>query len=145
MNMNKKQYDERQLQVRGQVFFHGFFVAVVLLLLNAFLQSNDIVWASPFNQNILIVAALVAVVSIELILRGAYFGQHKRPWVLIGLFGILSVLLAVSLIIDFVQGEAFIDGAGLSEHCATAVFAAVFITITITATLKTVVERRKDN
>jgi hypothetical protein len=139
-----KQFDERQVQVRGQVFFHGFLVAMALLLLNAALQGSGIVWASPFNQNILIFVAIVTVVSIESILRSVYFGQHKRPWVIIGLFGSISVMLALSCVADLARGAAFIDGSGLSGKGSFLVFAMMFIAIDVAACIKTIKERRKD-
>jgi len=74
-----KQFDERQLRIRGQIFFHGFLVALALLLINAFLQDNAIVWANAFDQNIMIIMVTVMTVSIEAILRGAFFWTAPKP------------------------------------------------------------------
>jgi hypothetical protein len=142
--MNTKQYDERQVQVRGQVFFHGFIVALALLMLNAFLQGLEIVWASPFNQNILICLVMITVASIELIIRGAYFGRQKSHWVFICLFGVTSIALAVSCLISFAQGADLITSSGLSQKGAYLIWSVMFIAIAVAAAVKTGIEWRKD-
>jgi hypothetical protein len=71
--MKGKEFDERQLLIRGKVFFHGFMALTILLLINAWLQSFGILWASGFQQHVVILMIAVTVTSVEAILRGAYF------------------------------------------------------------------------
>ena len=64
MKIEKKKFDERQLQIRGDIFKHGFLAAGTLMLFNAFLQGEGIEWANGFQQNILMLIFIVTVVSI---------------------------------------------------------------------------------
>ena len=73
-----QQFDERQVAIRGQVFWHGLLVAVGLLLVNAFLAVGNVAWASGFAQNLFMVLVTATVVATEAILRGAFFGRRQR-------------------------------------------------------------------
>ena len=113
-----KQFDERQLQIRGQIFFHGLLVILVMMLINGFLQANTIAWANGFDQNILIIIATVMVVSIEAILRGAFFGQRQTHWPMIGIYGICAAVIVVFYAVRFIQGASFLEDGGLSNYGA---------------------------
>ncbi|MDR1131773.1 MAG: hypothetical protein LBL15_05090 [Oscillospiraceae bacterium] len=143
--MNKNQFDERQLKIRGQVFFHGLISALALVLFNAFLQDDGMIWASPFYQNLLIFMAVVTVVSIDAILRGVYFGQRKRPWLQIGFFGILSVVLTGFCLRDLLQGAALTENAGLTGKGASLVFDSMFVAITLIGAIKALAEKHKND
>ena len=55
--------DERQLLQRGNVFQHTLILLVVLLIANAFLKEEGIVWAEGMWENILIVWACLLYTS----------------------------------------------------------------------------------
>ena len=142
--MKSTYFDERQIQLRGQIFLHGYVLALTLILLNAFLQDNGIVWADPFYQNLLIFVASITLVSIEFIVRGVYFGQRKTPWPQIYLFGALSLVLTFFCLNDLIQGAALVENTGLSDRGAVLVFDAMFIATALVALIHTVRERRKN-
>ena len=116
MKIENENFDERQLQIRGDIFKHGFLTAGALLLLNAFLQGEGIGWANGFQQNILILVLAVTVVSVEFHLRGVYFGKAGRRAAFIAIFGLCSVFLLALPMIHFLQGGAFVSGSMLSDN-----------------------------
>ncbi|MDR0381236.1 MAG: hypothetical protein LBH86_04510 [Oscillospiraceae bacterium] len=142
--MNANCFDERQLQARGQIFFHGFASALALILCNAFLQESGVVWASPFNQNLLIGMLAVTVVSIESLVRGVYFGRQKTPWRQIGLFGVASVVLTGICLRNLLQGAALVENSALSAKGAALVFDGMFLATTLVALAQVMTERRKN-
>ena len=66
------QLDERQLLQRGNVFQHGLILFFALLLTNAFLKEEEIVWAAGMWENILIVWAVIALCLGEFAVREIY-------------------------------------------------------------------------
>ena len=116
MKMENESFDERQLQIRGDIFKHGFLTAGALVLFNAFLQGEGIGWANGFQQNILILVLAVTVVSVEFHLRGVYFGKTGRREAFIAIFGLCSVFLLALPIIHFTQGEGFVSVSILSDN-----------------------------
>ena len=143
--MKTKQFDERQMQIRGKIFFRGFITAVALLLINAFLQSYDVVWASGFHQNILILMVAVTVVSVESILRGAYFDSEQRHRIVIVIFGILSLVLLFFSMRHMINGDAFIDNNILTDNGFSLAFAIMTVTITIVGIIKGFIERQQND
>ena len=141
--MKIKQFDERQIQIRGKVFFHGFITAVALLLINAFFQSYDVIWASGFHQNVLILMAIVTVVSVESILRGAYFDSEPRRRMVIGIFGIISLILLAFSVFHIIQGEALIENGRLTDNGFSLAFAVMVTAITLVGIVNELIERRK--
>jgi hypothetical protein len=123
MKIEEKQFDERQLQIRKNIFKHGFFVAIGALLLNAFLNDTGIVWANPFHQNITILILLVTVVSIEFHIHGVYFGKNISHIPILAIFGGCAIALTVLTGINFAEGKAFITNGSLTTggvaiiHC----------------------------
>jgi hypothetical protein len=143
MMMKTNHFDERQIQIRGQVFCHGFVAALALILFNSFLQDNGILWAEPFAQNLIIAMAAITVVSIEFIMRGVYFGLQKKPLVQMVVFGILSVILAGFTVKNLAQGVAFAENHALTENGATLVVGGMFIAITLIALMRVLIERKR--
>jgi len=113
-----KKFDERQLQIRGQIFFHGLLVILALVLINGFLQDNMIAWANGFDQSLLIIIATVMLVSIEAILRGAFFGQRQTHWPMIGVYGVCAAIIIIFYAVRFLQGAVFVQNGGLSNYGA---------------------------
>jgi membrane protein CcdC involved in cytochrome C biogenesis len=116
MKIEKEKFDERQLQIRGDIFKHGFLAAGALMLFNAFLHGEGIEWADGVQQNILMLILTITVVSIEFHLRGVYFGKGDRRKAFIAIFGLCSVCLLILSIIHGVQGEEFADGFRLTDN-----------------------------
>jgi len=133
-----KEFDERQLLIRGQVFWHGLLVAVVLLVVNAVLQVNGVMWASGFAQNILIVLAIVAVVATEAILRGSFFGRRQNRWLVIAIFGIVGL----AMIGLHTSGALETVGLPRSDHIAFIVAGVMFCCMTAVGISKELLERK---
>ena len=113
--MKHENFDERQLQIRGDAFRHGFLAAVFTLGINAVLNNFGIVWAEGFHQNILILMLIVTIVSMEFILRGAYFGKDVKPGLISGIFVGCSACLIILNIKHFIDGEVYIENGMLAR------------------------------
>jgi hypothetical protein len=133
MILEKEKFDERQLQIRGDIFKHGFLIAGALMLLNAFLQGEGIEWANGFQRNVLMFILASTVVSIEFHLRGVYFGKGGRRKAFIAIFGFCSVFLLVLSVIHYVQGEKFVADYRLTDNGFSIVCGIVFLLNTICA------------
>jgi hypothetical protein len=136
-----KQFDERQLQIRGQIFFHGLMVIFALVLINGFLQDNMIAWASGFNQSLLIIIATVMAVSIEAILRGAFFGRRQTHWPMVGIYGACAAVIIIFYAVRFLNGAAFLDAGGLSDYGANFATGLMLAITTIIGVCKEISER----
>lgn len=64
--------DERMLWIRGNVFKHSFMLACALLMANAVVQDSYGPWAAPWFENMLMLFALIAATSVEMIVREVY-------------------------------------------------------------------------
>jgi len=145
MLMNNKFFDERQLKIRGEVFFHGLIAAFALLLINALLQGLDIVWASGFHQNIIIFFFTGMVVIIEAILRDAFFGMGQMRWPIIGAFGVLSAVLIYGVVHSFAQGNALVEAGALTHHGFMLVGAVMPVSVTVAGLIKEIIEKRRNH
>ena len=84
----EQKFDERQLLIRGQVFWHGLLVAMILLGVNGMLQSFGSMWTTGTAQNYFIFFVVASVVAMESILRGVFFGRGQSHWAMIVMYGI---------------------------------------------------------
>jgi len=141
--MKTEQFDERQTQIRGNVFFRGLLFAMGLVLINAFLQDNGVIWASGFYQNILVFLATTMFVSIEAILRGVFFRHRQTHWPMIGLYGVGGIVIIVYELVKFSQGAVLIENGGLSTKGATFVAGLMFAIAAIVGVSKELSEKRR--
>ena len=132
------EYDERQLVIRGQVFKHGLYVAVGLLGITAMLQASDVVWASGFAQNCFIITATAAVVIIEAIMRGAYFGRGDHHW----LTTATSFVVGLGFIAMHTVRALKPASMSASDHVVFIVAGALFCCIAAVGIVKMLVDRR---
>jgi hypothetical protein len=137
--MKRKEFDERQLWIRGNIFKHMVFFMGGLLLLNAGLAGEGIAWADGFSANLLLFAVPLAAGSVEMILRGVYFTGNAGRLALTALLGVSSLTaLLLSL-----SGGALIDGGQLTERgCGAAVGLLLFL-VAATAALRTLWDRKE--
>ena len=122
MNKEKEEFDERQIEIRKNIFKHGFLVTIIALLLNAFLNSHEIIWASTFHQNILILGLSITVVSIESHIRDVYFGRGISRAPILGLMSFCAIVLAILSGIHFAEGATFVANGGLTNDGASVIF-----------------------
>ena len=138
-------FDERQLQIRGEVFFHGLLTVFALLLINAFLQGFDIVWASGFHQNIIIIIIAGMVVIVEAILRDAFFGMGHMRWPIIGTFGVVSVVLGAGVVTIFVQSHPLVYDGMLTNYGFLLIAAVMPVSVTLAGLVKEIIEKRSQD
>jgi len=127
MKTEQGEFDERQLQIRKNIFKHGFLVAIVALLLNAFLNNLGIIWADIFQQNILILVLLITVVSIEAHIHDVYFGSKIPRAPILGAIGGCGVFLAILSTIHFADGATFSANGQLTDEGTMIIFATMFM------------------
>jgi len=142
--MISRDFDERQLQIRGEIFFHGLITALALLLINALLLGNNIVWATGFQQNIIIIVLIGMVVIIKAILRDAFFGMGQMRWPIIGTFGVISLVLLAWGIGSVVYGNALFSDQMLTDTGFLLVSAIMPVSVTIAGLAKEIVESRNN-
>lgn len=68
----RNELDERQLLQRGDVFQHGILLFFALLMVNAFLKEEGIVWAEGMWENLLIIWAVIALCLGEYAIKEIY-------------------------------------------------------------------------
>jgi hypothetical protein len=138
-----KKLDELQLLKRGNVFKHGLFTLGGLILLNTFLENNNIFvlndkWTTP-----VIVLFTVAVCGIEMIYYDIYPLVERRQRLLIyfvGLFGIISIIIAV---FEMLNGQiSFINNRQVSDEGIGILFGIIFISITAAYIIKSYYNNR---
>ncbi|MDR1992576.1 MAG: hypothetical protein LBQ98_03625 [Nitrososphaerota archaeon] len=127
MNKEKKEFDERQIEIRKNIFKHGFLITLIALLLNAFLNDQGIVWASVFYQNILIFVLSITIVSIEFHMHDVYFGRGISRAPILGIMGFCVIVLAVLSGIHFANGAAFVANGELTSDGAGVIFCVLFL------------------
>ena len=141
-------FDERQLWIRGSIFKHMYITTAVLLCLNAFLLSNDIVWANGFSSNIIILLAVTAVGGVEMIFREVYFEnsmQRRAVTAIMLTSGIISLVLGVWHLIN---GEKFISDGALTNTGGLLVISMFGLIIGLSAVIKLLLDKfskRKEN
>jgi len=130
------QFDERQVAIRGQVFWHGLLVAMGLLVVAACLQAGGVVWASGFTQNVLIILVVATVVATEAMLRDAFFARHQSHWLMIGLYGVTGL----ALIATNTSGALAAVGLARSDHVVFIVSGVLWCCIAVVGIVKEVAE-----
>ncbi len=112
--MGNNKFDERELQIRGRIFRHGIFTAMPLLLANAFLASENIIWANGFHQNILIIMIITTVMSIESHIHGVYFGRNDMRGISLTVMTVTGLILIGINVWGLLNGDTLISGGQLS-------------------------------
>ena len=139
--MKIKRFDERQMQIRGEIFFHGLMTAFALLFINAFLIGSNIVWASGFQQNIIIIILTGMVVIVEAILRDAFFSVGQMRWPIIVTFGVVAVVLVVWGVGAAARGYAPAYGGSLTDSGFLLVAAVMPVSVTVAGLVKEITEK----
>jgi len=120
--MESKDFDERQKLTHGKVYARGFSVAMILLLINAWLQHWDIVWASGLIQNMSIMILAGTVVAVELIWCGAYVKVGESRWWALVFYGFFALGGAIVLTLGILRGIVLVENRMLTEKGALFIF-----------------------
>ena len=120
--------DERQLLQRGNVFQHTLILLVVLLIANAFLKEEGIVWAEGMWENILIVWAAISLCFCEFIFLEIYpMGKGQTAfYAVLGIAGM--AILGMSFFHLAAGTESLTDGYMLTSQGGM-VLEAVFLIV----------------
>lgn len=97
-----KDYDERELQIRGKVFMHSFMLALLLLVLTSF---SDFIFYDHGREGFVFVFILMSQTMSELILTGG-IGRSKLLTAVMIALTVIGIFFTVSGIL---QGELLID------------------------------------
>lgn len=93
----RNELDERQLLQRGDVFQHGIILFFALLMVNAFLKEEGIVWAEGMWENLLIIWAVIVLCLGEYAIKEIYpiGGGMTVTYVLEGACGAFLFIMGV--------------------------------------------------
>lgn len=94
----KNDLDERQLLQRGDVFQHGLVLFFILVMANAFLKQEGIIWAEGMWENLLIIWAVIALCLGEFAVKEIYAmgGGMNVLYILEGVCGAFLFLVGVA-------------------------------------------------
>ncbi|MCL2387432.1 MAG: hypothetical protein FWC89_07790 [Defluviitaleaceae bacterium] len=137
-------FDERQLQIIGKVYYRGFIIALLLLLANGILQIQGIVWAQAYAQTLIIMVLIQTIVSVDAIFRGVYFGKKRVVrWLIISTYAITSLFLW-SFGIWSLSSNSMLCDCNMLTITGFIIVIATLLTITTTAgIINEVMENRK--
>ncbi|MBU9727453.1 hypothetical protein [Diplocloster modestus] len=98
-------FDERQLKIRGAVYLHTLIVMALLILANAFLRMNGVIWADELYQALLLIMLPVTVGSIELICKDAYIGVRRSYRAMIMVLGLCGMVGFFPPLVSILSGR----------------------------------------
>lgn len=141
-----KHLDELQLLKRGNVFKHGLFFLVGLLLVNNLLFSYGIEWTSGKWAELTIILFVVVVCSIEFIYYDIYPLTEKKQKYLIYFSGIFGFVALLACIYDLIIEKAGVIVNGkITESALGIIYGAMFIAVFLTYKLKTKHNAKHEN
>lgn len=137
--------DERQLLQRGNTLRHGLITMMFLVLLDAFLKSNEIVMVEGVWSSVLIVVFVSTLCMHENILRDVFDLEMKSSKQLILFFGIGGALLLTWSLVDIITGSASVISNGqLTKDGVSLVMAMCWFSVLFTYFVKTTKLRQSE-
>ena len=141
-----KKLDELQLLKRGNIFKHGMFYLIGLLLLNTLLYSQGIEWASGKWAELTIILFTIVLCSIEFILYDIYpltENMQKHLIYFLGLFGFVAL---IACIYDLIVGKSgiVVDGK-ITETTLGIIYGLMFISVFVVYKLKKQYNAKHEN
>lgn len=139
-----KEYDERQLKIRGNIYQRGFIMMAMATLANSALLEFGLRWANPFWANLTILMLVMTATTVEMIVRDAYIGVRSQfsANTLIVLFGLIAALNMGINIHALWTGQSFLERNTLSRTGIVLIFWSIYMVIPIALLAKRVAERR---
>lgn len=139
MMINKtKNLDELQIIKRGNVFKHGLFIALGLLLINSALYAYGVEWAPDGFAELTIVIVTIVFCSIEFIYHDIYplkIERQKYVIYLTGIYGIVSIAISVYDLIRSKNG--IILNGRITESALSIIYGCLMIAILLAYLIKT--------
>ena len=132
-----KKLDELQLLKRGNIFKHGMFCLIGLLLLNTLLYSQGIEWASGKWAELTIILFTIVLCSIEFILYDIYPLTENKQKHLIYFLGLFGFVALIDCIYDLIVGKSgiVVDGK-ITETALGIIYGLMFISVFVVYKLK---------
>lgn len=138
--------DELQLLKRGNVFKHGLFSLIGLLLVNALLYSCGIKWTEGKWAELTIILFVVILCIIEFICYDIYPLTERKQKNLIyfsGLFGLLAIIFCMYDFI-FEYAKIIVNGK-ITESALGIIYGIMFLSTFIVYKLKTKYNANHEN
>lgn len=132
-----KKLDELQLLKRGNVFKHGMFCLIGLLLINTLLYSQGIEWASGKWAELTIILFTIVLCSIEFIYYDIYPLTENKQKHLIHFLGLFGLVALIACIYDLTIGNTgvIVDGK-ITESALGVIYGLMFISVFVVYKLK---------
>lgn len=141
-----KKLDELQLLKRGNIFKHGMFCLIGLLLLNTLLYSQGIEWASGKWAELTIILFTIVLCSIEFILYDIYPLTENKQKHLIYFLGLFGFVALIAYIYDLIVGKSgiVVDGK-ITETALGIIYGLMFISVFVVYKLKKQYNAKHEN
>ena len=141
-----KKLDELQLLKRGNIFKHGMFCLIGLLLLNTLLYSQGIEWASGKWAELTIILFTIVLCSIEFILYDIYPLTENKQKHLIYFLGLFGFVALIACIYDLIVGKSgiVVDGK-ITETALGIIYWLMFISVVVVYKLKKQYKAKHEN
>ena len=141
-----KKLDELQLLKRGNIFKHGMFCLIGLLLLNTLLYSQGIEWASGKWAELTIILFTIVLCSIEFILYDIYPLTENKQKHLIYFLGLFGFVALIDCIYDLIVGKSGIAVDGkITETALGIIYGLMFISVFVVYKLKKQYNAKHEN
>ncbi len=128
--MSKENYDEMQLIIRYKISTHCLGIVSVLILVNG-LINEEVVWASPSTQSLVIIMIPTLYFIIVTTLKGAYISNKQKNQLFTGVsLGIIGFSSFMAFVIGFNRiGIEYIFKDNMLTHSSSTIFMTVFFSI----------------
>lgn len=130
-----KDYDERELQIRGKVFMHSFMLALLLLVLTSF---SDFIFYDHGREGFVFVFILMSQTLSELILTGGIGRSNAlKTFILINtITGLFLIVLGSS------HGNLLIDNK-ITNNGMSVIEGILLLTISIVFFIKMSIDKKR--
>lgn len=132
-----KNLDELQLLKRGNIFKHGLFILVSLLLLNTLLYSYGIEWTTGKWGELTIILITIVICAIEFIYHDIYpLTENKQKYLIYisGLYGLTAIVICIYDMISKKTG-IIVDGK-VTSNTLGIIYGVLFIAVFVTYKFK---------
>lgn len=138
----RNELDERQLLQRGDVFQHGILLFFALVMANAFLKEEGVIWADGMWENLLIIWAVIALCLGEYAVKEIYpiGGGMTVIYVIEGLCGAFLLVMGIA---EGIMGDALVMGHTLTRTGAQVIQGALMVLLLLVFCGKKVYNHRK--
>ena len=136
-----KNFDERQILIKSNIFKRMFWIMSILVLANGLLaRFFDIIWADTYYSSVIIFFVVLAFGSIEMIFREVYYINLRQQKFII-VFGSCGLLLCILNVVHLIRGAEFISDGMLAEAGGSFIYSLLILSIGIGGAVKIIMDR----